>query len=97
MDKAALIQKMEECVSSLREQLDKNEGSTITTIINSAKLGFESLKATIMGNETAKNALESFKSHVGDFEKALKEGDKSLSAKALETMENAIQDLKNKD
>lgn len=103
MDKTVIIQKLEQGVSSLREHLEKSEGSTISAVsegaksaFDSARDGFESLKTSIMGNETAKKALENVKQYLDDLEKAVKEGDKKMSAKAMDVLEKAVKDLKEK-
>ena len=94
MSKEAVVNKMEEIVQSLRGQLEKNDGSTLSTIYNNAKLGFETLMAGVMGNKTVKAALKTFKKHAEDFEEGIKKGDKKLSAMALGYMEKTIHDLK---
>lgn len=94
MDKAALADKLEGVIQELREELEKNEGSTLSAIGTSIKLGYESLKASIMGNEATHKGLEAFKEQVEKFEEAIKKGDRQMSAKALDMMENAIKGMR---
>lgn len=103
MDRLTLIRKLEEGIASMREQLDQNDGSALAALAGGVKTGFQrlqngfdSLKADIMDNEKAQKTLDSFKGHMDDFEKAVKEGDKKLSAKLLALMEKAVSDLKEK-
>lgn len=103
MDKATIIEKLEQGVASLREHLQKSEGSTLSAVaegaksgFESARAGFESLKTGIMENETARKALENVKEHLDDLEKAIKEGDKKMSAKAMDFLEKSVKDLKEK-
>lgn len=96
MDKATLIQKMEEYVQSYREQLEKNDGSSLSALANNAMAAFENVKDAIMGNETARKGLDKFKESMDAFEKAVRDGDKKLSAKAVTKMEETIRDMKQK-
>lgn len=103
MDKEKLVKKLEDGVSALREQLEKNEGSALAAVASNARAGFESLrsgfeslKTEIMEKEAAKKAAESIKGHLEDLENAVKKGDKKMSAKAVELMEKAIKELKEK-
>lgn len=96
MNKETLIQKMEEGVAVLREQLDKNDGSALGALAGNAKAGYEALKAALMGNEKTKSALESLKEHLDSLEKAVIAGDRKMSAKAVEVLEKAVKDLKEK-
>ena len=96
MNKEALIQKMEEGVAALREQLDKNDGSALSAVASNARAGYDALKAAVMGNEKAKSALDSLKEHLDSLEKAVVAGDKKMSAKAVEVLEKALRDLKEK-
>ena len=96
MDKEALVRKMEEYVRTYREQLDKNDGSSLSALADNARSSFDRVKDAVMGNERARAGLESFKEHMDKLEQAFNKGDKQLSAKALTLMEEAVQNLKRK-
>lgn len=97
MNKETLIRKLEEGVAALREQLEKNDGSALSALASNAKAGYATLKIAVMGNEKARNALESLKGHLDSLEKAVVAGDKKMSAKAVDVLEKALADLKDKN
>lgn len=103
MDKSTLLSKVEESIRSYKEQLEKNEGSTLATVASGAKTGFESawaglekLKDGFMENETAQKTLENIKEHLGKLEDAIKEGDKKVSAMAVEKVEELLKECREK-
>lgn len=96
MDKETLVRKMEDYVRAYREQLDKNDGSSLSALADNARSTFDRLKGAVMGNERARGGLESLKEHMDKLEHAVSKGDKQLSAKALTLMEEAVQNLKRK-
>lgn len=96
MNKETLIRKMEEGVTALREELDKNDGSTLNTLAANARAGYESLKTTVMENEKARDTLASLKTHLDSLEKAIVAGDRNMSAKAVGLLEKVIGELKEK-
>lgn len=99
MDKDLMLQKIEDAVHGLRTQVDKNEGSTLLTLFNTAKAAFNSVKdmvASALGSEKAKQAVQTFKERMDDLEAAIKNGDKKLSTKALDAMERVVKDLREK-
>lgn len=96
MNRETLIRKMEEGVTALREQLDKNDGSTLSAMAVNAKAGYESLKSAIMENEKARDTLASLKTHLDSLEKAIVAGDRAMSAKAVGLLEKVIGELKEK-
>lgn len=96
MYRETLIRKMEEGVAALREQLAKNDGSALSAMADSAKTGYEALRTAFMENEKARNALDSLKGHLDSLEKAIVAGDKKMSAKAVELLEKAVGELKEK-
>ncbi len=103
MDKESLIQKLEERLEILRTQLDKHDGSALSAMaeglrtgFESAKRGLENLKGAIMAQDAARKTLDSLKEHMDTLERAVKEGDKKMSAKLLDMMEKTIRDLKEK-
>ena len=96
MNKETLIKKLEDGVTSLRDVLDKHDGSTLQAIGASAKQGFDSLKSAFDQNETAQKAVSEIKKHVDDLETAIRSGDKELSGKLLSAAEKKIQEYKEK-
>lgn len=97
MDKNALLSKVEEYVQAYRNELAKNDGSSLSTLAANATSFFEGLKDSLTHNEKAQKGMEAIKEHMTTFEKAIKEGDKKLSAKMMNMMEDALQELKKKD
>ena len=96
MDKASILQKLDEYVREYREQLEKHDGSSMTTISSNAQAAFERLKDSLMAHEQAKSVLAGIREGMGKVEEAFRQGDKKLSAKTLELMEKAVADLKRK-
>lgn len=96
MSKSDLLNKLEDAISALREEVEKNEGSTIATIGNTIGSGIESLREGIMGNKNAQKVMESLKKHMGDLEGAIIKSDKKLSAKAMDAMQKGMQELRAK-
>lgn len=97
IDKADLVRKMEEYVQAYKDQLEKNDGSSLAALSDNAVTAFEGIKSKVMDNTRARAGLETFSEYIQKFEKACKEGDKQLSAKALILMEQAVQELKKKN
>ena len=96
MYKMNLIQKLEDAVSSLKEEVEKNDGSTLSTIANTVKTGFENVSDSIMNNKTTQSFVETFKKHMNEFEEAVIKSDKKLSSKAINAMHKGVQELKGK-
>lgn len=103
MDKSAIFEKIEKNFRTYKEQLVKHEGSTLAAMVTgaktgleSAKNGIESLKETIMENEKARNTLENMKELLEKLETDIKEGDKKLSAKAVEKIESLLKEYREK-
>lgn len=97
MNKSDLIDKMEEYIQSYREELDKNQGSTLSALASGAKAGLESIKESIMANERSKAVVDKISGYADKFEQAVKDGDRKLSAGLLEKMEKTVQDWKDND
>lgn len=104
MDKAGILQKIEESVKAYKEQLEKHEGSTLSAMATGAKAGFESvmsglenLKSSIMENEKAQKTLDNMKEHLAKLESSIKEGDKKMSSMAVEKMEELLKEYREKD
>ncbi|MDL2316143.1 hypothetical protein LJC59_03570 [Desulfovibrio sp. OttesenSCG-928-A18] len=96
MNKTAIIEKLEGMAASLREQLDKNEGSSLSAIAGGISSLLESAKALVLGNDKARKLLEKLKEQMARFEKAVREGDKKVSASALDYFEKTLKDMKRK-
>ena len=90
MDKASIIQKMENTLNALRAELARNNGSTLATISANVKAGLQAAKAGVLANDNAGNLLDKFREKIDDLERSLKSGDKTLSAKALDAMEKVL-------
>lgn len=94
MTKASIVKKLESIVACLREQVAKNDGSTLSAIAAGAKFGLHSVSAFIKNNETAQKAIAKAQKQLTALEKAVREGDQKVSAKALDFLEKTIQELK---
>ena len=97
MDKNSLLERLQDVVHTLRDQLNQNETSVVDSVVNAAKVGYETLKAGLSGKDGVKFALEKFKEHIESFEKALKTGDRETATRTLEAMESTIANLKTMD
>lgn len=96
MNKENVIKKMEEYIQDFREQLDKNDGSSLQVLATNTRLGLDRLKETVMDNDRARSGLQNIRECMEKFENAVKKGDRQMSAKALFLMEEAVQELKQK-
>ena len=96
MNRSQLVSKLEDTVRTLKEQLDKNDGSGLSAMAVGAKAGFDSLKGMIASNEKARIALDSAKIQALKLEEAIRKGDKKVSARAVDMMEKAVRDLKDR-
>lgn len=97
MKKEELLSKLETLVGGMREELGKNEGSTLQTISASMKSGYEGVKSAISGNDKAQKFLDSMKNNFGELSKTVKAGDRKLSAKTLDALEKLIREYKEKN
>lgn len=94
MNKVDMINKVEEMVNSYREQLEKNDGSSLSALFANAKSAYHSIRESVVNHDKAKAGIDSFKEHLEKLEDAAVKGDKSLSSKALGFMEDAVAELK---
>lgn len=94
MNKVDMINKVEEFVNSYREQLEKNDGSSLSVLVSNAKSAYHSIRENVVNHEKAKAHLESFKEHLEKMEDAAVKGDKTLSSKILGLMEDGVAELK---
>lgn len=90
MDKQRLIETLENTLQKMRDELAKNEGSTLQAMGSNIKLNYESFKAYLDNNDTARGFIDNMKTTVSHFESALKEGDKQLSASLLQKAESLL-------
>ena len=91
MNREKFAESLEGIIDSYKEQLEKNEDSTLSNLGNMAKMGYETLKAKLSGTDEDKHVLEMFKTYADDFEDALKRQDKSTAIKALDDMKKTLQ------
>ena len=96
MYKLNLIQKLDDAISSLKEEVEKNDGSTLSTIANTVKAGFDNVSDSVMNNKTTQSFVDTFKKHMNEFEEAVLKSDKKLSSKAINAMHNGVRELKSK-
>lgn len=96
MGRISLINKIENIVGFMREELEKNEGSTLQTISSSIKSGYENIKTGIQKNDRAQNFITDLKEQIEDLGDAIKIGDRKVSGKVLSTIEKRIQEFKAK-
>ena len=61
MYKLNLIQKLDDAISSLKEEVEKNDGSTLSTIANTVKAGFDNVSDSVMNNKTTQSFVDTFK------------------------------------
>lgn len=94
MNRQKLFQKLEEGVFSLRRAIEENDGSTLKMLQTSARQGLKSVKDTFAQNEKSQKAVAEIKKHLEDFEQAVKNGDRKLSAKFLAAAEKKIEKYK---
>ena len=94
MDRHKLIDQMENVSRSLREQLGKNEVSSLESIRNSAKLSFQGLKAFVTSDDSMKSVLDTFKMHVESFENALEHDDREAAKRTLDSIDMTIKNLR---
>lgn len=96
MRKAEFIKKIEGGINSFKQEVEKNDGSTLATIGNTIRSAFDSLVETISSNKNAQKATETVKKHLGDLEDAIIKGDKKISSSAMNAMQKAFNGLKDK-
>lgn len=96
MNKLDLVQKLEDAINSFKQEVDKNEGSTLTTIANTISSGFDSLMDSISSNKKAQKMGDALRKHLNDLEDAIIQGDKKISATAMSAMQKGVQELKKK-
>lgn len=91
------MEKFEGAVSSMRESLEKNDGSTIQAVWNNLRGGLGSIKGRFSESERAKTLLNDIKKLGEDLAAAIKAGDKKLSAKILDTLEKKIKEYRKEE
>lgn len=96
MDKNVVIEKMQDVVLSMRKQLADNEDSSLSNFGNSFKMGFQSLKASMSGDEVDKQMLASFKADMDRAEDSLKHNNRAGAAQAIDSMERSIQNYRSR-
>lgn len=94
MVKDEMIRKLEETLSSMREALAKNEGSTIQTLATSLKSVFDTAKTNVLQNETTQKIISESRKYLGEFEKSVKSGDQKLSATLIDKAQKLLEEYK---
>ena len=97
MKKNDIISKLQSMATSVREELGKNEGSTLQTISNAIKNSYESVRASIAESDRTKKALTTAKQYLDEAGKAIKSGDRKLSTKALDALDKLLKDHQDKE
>lgn len=96
MNKDTVIRKLEESLASLREALEKNEGSTLQTLAAGMKSVLDTAKTHVLQNDKTKKILSESKKYLGEFEKSVKSGDQKLSASLLDRAQKWLDEYKNR-
>ncbi len=96
MNKSDLIKKLEDAVNSFKQEVDKNDGSTLATVANSIGSRVDNLVDAISSNKKAQKFGERVKRHWGELEDAIIKGDKKISASAMSAVQKGIYELKKK-
>lgn len=89
-----IVDKLDKMLCSMRELLDKHDGSTLQAIYANIRDGAASVKESITRNERARSLLEDIKKLTEDLGAAIKAGDRKLSGKIMETLEKKVQEYK---
>lgn len=97
MNKEKLIETLEKTLQSMREALEKNEGSMFQAVGSAIKLSYEGFKAHLDHNDTAQTLIGDMKNTLGDFESALKDGDRQLSSSLIKKAEALLAEYKTKN
>ncbi|MDR1124678.1 MAG: hypothetical protein LBM64_01240 [Deltaproteobacteria bacterium] len=97
MKKNDIITKLQAMAASAREELNKNDGSTLQTISNAIMGGYESVRASIAESDRTKKALTAAKQYLNQAGKAIKSGDRKLSSKTLDALDKLLKEHKNKE
>lgn len=97
MKKNDIISRLQTMASAMREELSKNEGSTLQTLSSAIKSSYESVRASIAESERTKKALTMAKQYLDEAGKAIKKGDCKLSAKALDALDKLLKEHKEKE
>lgn len=92
-----IIEKLESAASSMRESLEKHDGSTLQAIWGNARDGLGNIKESISKNDKARVLLDDIKKLGEDLASAIKAGDKKLSAKILNALEKKIKEYKKEE
>lgn len=91
-----IVEKLEGLVGSLRESLDKHDGSALQALFNNARDGIDSVKESLSESKRARKLWEDVKQLSEDLASAIKAGDKKLSGKILDALDKKIKEYKEK-
>ena len=96
MNEIKLADKMEQAVSSYREQLEKKDDSRLACIGIAAKLSVEAIKSFFYGSECTQQSLEKFRASSENFEQAMREHDPRSAKLALSRMEREVENIRSR-
>lgn len=96
MNKTDLFKKLEDAINSFKQEVEKNDGSTLSTIGNTISSGIDSLVGAISSNSKAQKVVDKFNKHMNELEEAIIKGDKKISATAISAIQKGMQELKKK-
>lgn len=96
MNKTDLIKKLEDAINSFKQEVEKNEGSTLATIGNTISSGIDSLVEALSSSKKAQILSEKFNKHMNELEDAIIRGDKKISATAMSALQKGVQEIKKK-
>lgn len=96
MDKMAIIQKLEDTLANLRQNIEQHDSSSFSALADTLKKNFVCAKNNVMEKEITHKLVDTFKATTSDLEDALKKGDKVLTVKALTAMEKLVARLKSR-
>ena len=96
MNKIELIKKLEDAVNSLKQEIDRNDGSTLAAIGNNIGSCIDGIVDEISNSKKAQRLGDSIKKHWSGLEEAIVKGDRKISASALSVVQKGIHELKKK-
>lgn len=89
-----IADKLDRMLGSMRESLDKHDGSTLQALYSNIKDGLGNVKDSLARSERAQTLLEDIKKLTEDLAAAVKAGDKKLTAKIVEALEKKVKEYK---
>jgi len=96
MNKSDLIKKLEDAINSFKQEIERNEGSTLATIGSTLSSGIDSLVETLSNSKRAQIFSDKFNKHMNEFEDAIIKGDRKISTTAMSALQKGVRELKKK-